>query len=577
LHLANHYVRLRASFPQRKEGQPFEVSLEQLAGILHCTPRNVKLILKQMKALNWVAWVSGNGRGNRSHLTFLASKEEMMAMIVERMVKKGALSPSLTQPLIQWVTNQFGYVEDEVSKADILRIPLFEPLFTLDPAYAAYTAEIHLCRQIYDTLLRFNYRTRSIEPHLCHGFESDEQGRLWTFYLRKGVLFHHGRTLTADDVIHTFSRLRDPRTASPVRSMFDQIDRMTARKETVIQIGLREPNFMFPHILCNENASILPHDLTENVRPVGTGPFQVVKNEKMVIVLEAFPDHFKERPFLDRVEIWKVTQLDKHMSESYQLTHLYHALHEKSRHAGKETHHIRVGCRLLTFNLHKNGPIARVEFREALHRLLDRKRLVEELGGNREAPASGLLPQESSFADPYDPVRAKQLLMESGYRGETLFLYTFRFKETVKEAYWIQEELRKAGIRLEVKTLPADTVLKEKNVPDADLVLHAVGFSEDTDFSLLEIYQVENNFVRGHLGPVLAPIVDDMLTEIRKEPRQDVRREKLRKIEDILKENYAVLFLYHISRRVLSHSALQGISLNAYGMVDLRDVWFTNG
>jgi SgrR family transcriptional regulator len=573
VYLANHYVRLRTSFPQRKEGQTVEASLEQLAGILHCTTRNVKLILKQMKALNWIDWFPGNGRGHRSRLVFLVSKEEMIAMIVESLAKKGTLAPSLTQPLFHWLTNQFGYVEDEVSRADILRIPLYEPLYTLDPAYAAYTAEVHMCRQIYDTLLRFNSRTQTIEPHLCHFWEADDQGKLWTFYLRKGVRFHHGRPLTAADVIHTFARLQDPRTGSPVQSMFAQIDRMSASKDTVVQICLREPNFMFPHILCSENASILPYDMGVASTPVGTGPFRVAQHEQMMIVLEAFPDYFRERPFLDRVEVWKVPQLEEYLNESFQLKHLYHALDDTSR-AGNKTYRSLVGCRLLTFNLHKNGIIQQKAFREALHRLLDRKRMVEELEGNRDAPAGSLLPQNAPFEDSYDPVRAKQLLEESGYLGETLRLYTFSFKSSKQEALWIQDEFRKAGIRLEVETVPADTVRKARNIPEADLILHAVGYSEDTDFSLLEIFQIENNFVKGHLGPILAPKVDEILTDILKEPSQAVRQAKLSRIESMLKENYAVLFLYHISRRVLSHSSLQGISLNSYGMVDMRDLWF---
>ncbi|MFD1906311.1 SgrR family transcriptional regulator [Paenibacillus rhizoplanae] len=66
-----HYLCLAAALsPAYSLQQPIPVTIEQLTGILHCTPRNVKFILRKLEEQQLIAWIPGRGRGNRSQMTF---------------------------------------------------------------------------------------------------------------------------------------------------------------------------------------------------------------------------------------------------------------------------------------------------------------------------------------------------------------------------------------------------------------------------------------------------------------------------------------------------------------------------
>ena len=68
-------------------------------------------------------------------------------------------------------------------------------------------------QQLFDGLVQFD-QTLSITPALAQFWVASRDGLTWTFTLRKGVKFHHGREVTADDVVYSFTRLLDPRLRS---------------------------------------------------------------------------------------------------------------------------------------------------------------------------------------------------------------------------------------------------------------------------------------------------------------------------------------------------------------------------
>lgn len=78
---------------------------------------------------------------------------------------------------------------------------------TLDPALAYNSASNHVISQIYETLITYNReRTDEFIPQLATSWEISAEGDVYTFYIRPGVTFHGGQSLTAEDVAYTFQR-----------------------------------------------------------------------------------------------------------------------------------------------------------------------------------------------------------------------------------------------------------------------------------------------------------------------------------------------------------------------------------
>jgi len=89
---------------------------------------------------------------------------------------------------------------------------------TLDPVAVGDTASHRICAQIYEGLVAYNQETLAVDPCLAERWEISPDGKLYTFYLRKGVHFHDdpcfpggkGREMTAEDVVYSFRRVCDP-------------------------------------------------------------------------------------------------------------------------------------------------------------------------------------------------------------------------------------------------------------------------------------------------------------------------------------------------------------------------------
>jgi peptide/nickel transport system substrate-binding protein len=157
--------------------------------------------------------------------------------------------------------------------SSVLRIGISTSLNTLDPLITTLGDEY-----IYDILV-FNGLTRmredlSIEPDLAESWSSSEDLTRWTFQLRRGVKFHNGQELVADDVVATFRRLLDPATAAPSRSQYGMVAAVSAPDAATVVFDLNIPYSGLADIMCDRQVKITPRnrwpdqDQADRHRPV---------------------------------------------------------------------------------------------------------------------------------------------------------------------------------------------------------------------------------------------------------------------------------------------------------------------
>lgn len=188
----------------------------------------------------------------------------------------------------------------------VLRIGIGTTLTNLDPMKTTIGDEY-----IYDNLV-FNGLTRmredlSVEPDLAESWKYSDDLKTWTFALRKGVKFHNGSEMTADDVIAFFKRLLDPANAAPSRSNYDMIAGMTSPDPYTVVFQLSYPYGGFADIMTDRQVKIVPRDAVAQLatKPIGTGPFMFqsyTPGDRMVLVKN--PNYFEPGlPKLDGVEL----------------------------------------------------------------------------------------------------------------------------------------------------------------------------------------------------------------------------------------------------------------------------------
>ncbi len=149
-----------------------------------------------------------------------------------------------------------------------------EPAANRDPAFASARSDILINQQVYDWLVEVG-QDNQLLPGLATEWASPD-GKVWTFTLRSEVKFSNGSPFTADDVVYTFDRLRDPDVGSPLVGLYANVTGIKALDPGHVEFDLKEPNPEFPSDVADYHAAILSKAIADPAAEwVGTGPFTI--------------------------------------------------------------------------------------------------------------------------------------------------------------------------------------------------------------------------------------------------------------------------------------------------------------
>ena len=290
----------------------------------------------------------------------------------------------------------------------------------------------------------------------------------WTIRLKKGLEFHHGKTVSADDVIFSIQRLTDPKLASPFRHLVQWIDRDRLEKLDPYTVKIKFtkdiPGFYaLPETWVNFGG-IVPTDFDPITNPVGAGPYKVksfIPGQRSVFT--RFENYFKsERPYADEFEIIdfkdQISRLNALLSGQIDIANAitpeYSQILEKAKHIQtvRSKTNIHHG---FDFNTQK-APFDRPEVRKAFRLIADRNALVQQalngeghVANDLYSPQDGVyltLPQRQQNID-----QAKQLLAQAGFpNGLNVELISLA-GDPSKAAIVFAEQAKLANVTIHVK------------------------------------------------------------------------------------------------------------------------------
>ena len=291
------------------------------------------------------------------------------------------------------------------------------------------------------------YDNYKLKPGLAESWELVDEKTL-RFKLRKGVKFHNGEEMTAEDVAFTFGKERLLSENAPGRavaaSFLSNIESVTAIDDYTVEIKGKNPDALFLTRFANFPSQIISKKGYEDAgsweefgrKPVGTGPYKVTEyTDGQRIVIERLADYWGgDVAAVDRVEFRKVPELATRIAglRSGEFDIITEVPPDQAEAINKMSGVSVVRGPIRTiygmfFDETSDTPMADPRIREALTLSIDRRLLVDTLfGGYTTIPNNW---QMKLFGDmyledypglEYNPRRAKELIKEAGYHGEKI-------------------------------------------------------------------------------------------------------------------------------------------------------------
>lgn len=348
---------------------------------------------------------------------------------------------------------------------------------SMDPIGHNDVPSSRCCFELYDTLI-FRDNQNVVHPGLAESWEFVSPTEI-KFNLRKGVKFHNGEELKAEDVAFTLMRATTDKGAK-IRSYSQDVKDVKVLDDYSFVIELKAPNSSFFNSLTHSWASILNKKAVEAAGdnygtlaapPVGTGPFKFLswqKNDKYE--LERFDGFWGEAPKYKYLEVRSIPEANNRTIElETQGVDIAFPIAVNDLNRVKDNPELilqqvpAVNVTYLGFNTVK-APFDNVLVRRAINAAIDsvgmHKVVYEKLGKNGSVPRAivpAALPYSIANDQPehvQDQELAKKLLAESGIDlNKTYQIWTNERKERQDMAQIIQGMLAEVGMKTEIKVL----------------------------------------------------------------------------------------------------------------------------
>lgn len=362
----------------------------------------------------------------------------------------------------------------EPRRGGTLTMAIRKDLTLMNPMIDTKSTDQSIRDLIFESLVGLDSKGK-IQPNLAASWEISKDGKLFTFHLRKNVKFHDGREMTAEDVKFSMNYTMNPKNAAYGYAKLKLVDKVEVTDKYTLKVTLKKFSLAFlPSLSSLQAFSVIPKEsieegITRSLKfPPGTGPFKFVEwRPRQRIVFERFEGYWGHKPFLDRVVLRpirsgtvRVTALragDVDMIERTAYEWVKIITEGKIKGISYVTAPY-AGFRGIEFNV-AAPPFDNKKLRQAVAYTIDRSEILQAAYFGFGDPIDQKYPKGHVWylkGIPF-PTRnlekAKELLKESGYKGQTIKIMLTQGETAETEATTIQAQLKKIGMKVKLEVL----------------------------------------------------------------------------------------------------------------------------
>lgn len=379
-----------------------------------------------------------------------------------------ALAPASTTSAASAVSGAPTSSAGTPKKGGVLRYGLSTDPSNFEPHISTGAASSDVKIMVYSTLIAYDTQGQ-LTGDLAESFGWPDP-KTFEVKLRQGVQFHNGDTLTPDDVIFTFQRIKDPKTAASNAPYFADVETIEAGSNNVVRFRLKQPNATLPYAIADASSLIVSKKwITSGVDPkttmMGTGPFKFVERKPGVsITLTRNPHYFLPNlPYLDGITFQPMADDNARVTalRSGSVDFIDYVPYTQMDTIQKSPNLVFKSDKVLGFGwlafVVDKKPVDDVRIRQAFAYGMDRQKMVDVAFSGHGAPITGgIIPKgwvgyspdlEGTYKVNYD--KAKQLLQAASVPTfNTDVLTTSSYSVIQRPALAAQAELKNANINV---------------------------------------------------------------------------------------------------------------------------------
>jgi peptide/nickel transport system substrate-binding protein len=474
-----------------------------------------------------------------------------------------------------------------------IRVAQLVPTAAIEPVKLADSGGIVVLSQVAETLV-LSGSDLVARPLLAESWAPNKDGTVWTFKIRKGVKFHDGRAMTADDVVASINRLADPANGSNALSVFTGVlSKGGAKKldEFTVEFHLNAANGNFPYMLStdNYNAVIVPADYSGDfeTKMIGTGPFKLDSyTPKVGAAFVRNDSYWGSKVIPDRVELSfyndyqpQILSLQGGQCDYiHQLPVLQSAGLQND--PAIEMMAIPSTAHQLVHMRTDKAPFKDKRVRQAIALCLDRPKIVKGLIKDK-----AVIGNDSPFASAYpstdktvpqrekDIAKAKELMAAAGAAaGFEVTLTTEKYLEIPDYAVIIQNAVKEIGIKLNLNVMDqgayyGDAVFGKSPWLDSDMGITDFGHRGVPNVFLTAPLKSEGTWNSAHFKN---NSYDQLVSSYVAALDLDAQKKAAGDIQKLLLDENPTIISYFNDFVSASKKGIKGIELTAMGHLFLH-------